>query len=355
MHFKKIRLKELGAFQKTELFQSFEIKPISAFRAQSYLNNPHAEPDDVVLYLLHEENKLIAFRTLFAARLMNQSKRFAWLSGNWVHPDHRRQGYSKKLLDEALKDWDERLMFTNYAPASLQLYLKTKQFQTVYLGYGTRFYFYFKSRKVLAERYPKVGFLLPVLDFFIQLAAGFTHLLFRPMRIRHFSMKESNLPDEDCLEMAEAKKDSYLFARGRKELGWIFNDPWISTSDDQYASNYPFSSYAGQFKYRSIKIFHEDKLVGFLVVLLRDGHMRMVHSQLPYDRMRIAARFLIRLATKNKVETLTVLNPKLAQEVQKRPNPFLFHKKIEHGIYSSFPVSAAMRKIQDGEGDFIFS
>ncbi len=355
MHLKKIRLKELGEFQKSELFRSFEIKPISSFRAQSYLNNPHAEPDDVVLYLLHEENKLIAFRTLFAGRLMNHSKRFAWLSGNWVHPDDRRQGYSQQLLDEALKDWDERLMFTNYAPASLQLYLKTEQFQSVYLDSGTRFYFYFRTRKVLAARYPKFAFLLPVLDFFIQLAAGFTHLLFHPMRIRHFSMKESNMPDEASLEIAEAKKDSYLFARGRRELEWVFNHPWLSAADDQFALSYPFASFSRQFKYRSIKIFHKEKLVGFIIVLLRDGHMRTVHLQLPYDRMRIAARFLIRVAAKNKVETLTVLNPKLAKEVEKRPNPFLFHKKIEHGIYSSFPVSAAMRKIQDGEGDFIFS
>ncbi len=355
MELKTIRLQDLETFGRSELFQSFEIKPISAARIQSYLNNPHGLPGDVVLYLLHEENKLLAFRTLFAGRLMNQSKRFAWLSGNWVHPHYRRQGYSKRLLDEALKDWDERLMFTNYAPESLQLYLKTKQFQTVYLDYGTRFYFYFRSRKVLAGRYPKLAFLLPVLDFFIQLAAGFTHLLFRPMRVRHFSMKESNLPDEACLEMAEAKKDSYLFARGRKELEWIFNHPWLSASDTQSTDNYPFSSFAGQFKYRSIKIFHQNKLIGFMVVLLRDGHMSTVHLQLPYDRMRIAARFLIRVATKNKVETLTVLNPKLAKEIQKRPNPFLLHKKIEHGIYSSFPVSSAMRKIQDGEGDFIFS
>ncbi|KOH46161.1 GNAT family N-acetyltransferase [Sunxiuqinia dokdonensis] len=355
MELTKIRLQDLEAFGRSERFRTFDTKPISLARIQSYLNNPHAEPSDVVLYLLHEENKLIAFRTVFAARLMNQSKRFAWLSGNWVHPGHRRQGYSKKLLDEALKDWDERLMFTNYAPASLQLYLKTKQFQTVYLDHGTRFYFYFKSRKVLAERHPKLDFLLPVLDLFIRLAASFTHLLFRPLRVRHFSMKESALPDETCLTMAESKKDSYLFARGRRELEWILNYPWISLTDDQFVHNYPFLSFAGQFKYRTIKIFQEEKLIGFIVVLLRDGHMRTVHLQLPYDSMRIAARFLIRVAVKNKVESLTVLNPKLAHEVRKRPNPFLFHKKIEHGIYSSFPVSAAMRKIQDGEGDFIFS
>lgn len=355
MQLKKIRLRDLEAFGKSELFQSFLTKPISFGRIQSYLNNPHAKPDDVVLYFFHEDNKLIAFRTLFAARLMNQSKRFAWLSGNWVHPDHRRQGYSQQLLDEAFNDWGERLMFTNYAPASLQLYLKTQQFQTVYLDYGIRFYFYFKTRKVLAGRYPKLAFLLPLVDFFIRLAAGFTHLLFRPMRIRYFSMKESNLPDEACLAMAEAKKDSYLFARGRLELEWIFKYPWLSASDNQFVSNYPFASFSEQFRYRTIKIFRESKLVGFIVVLLRDGHMRTVHLQLPHDTMRIAARFLIRVAVKNKVETLTVLNPKLAKEVKKRANPFLFHKKMEHGIYSSFPVSAAMRKIQDGEGDFIFS
>ncbi|WP_299578305.1 GNAT family N-acetyltransferase [uncultured Sunxiuqinia sp.] len=355
MELKKIRLQELESFLTSDFFRDLETKPISPARVASYVNNPHAEAEDPVLYLLHDDTKLIAFRTLYPARLMNQSKRIAWLSGNWVHPDYRRRGYSTQLLTEALKDWEERLLFTNYAPASLQVYLKSEFFTPMFLEDGVRFYFFVKTADLLRDRFKGMTLFFKVVDVFIRLLANLMRLLYHPRRWKQLNIDVLDLPDEACYRLVEAKKDSYLFERGQKELEWIFAYPWVSTAKKDWLPNYPFSSYASQFHYKTVKFMKGRRLIGFLIYSIRDGHLKTVHLQLPQNSLWVAARFLIQLSVRKKIEILTILEPELAKKIQKHANPFLFHKRIEQGIYSSFPISAAMRKIQDGEGDFIFT
>ncbi|MGQ7867892.1 GNAT family N-acetyltransferase [Sunxiuqinia sp. sy24] len=355
MELKKIRLRELETFLGSDFFRELETKPISPARVASYVNNPHAEADDPVLYLFHDDNKLIAFRSLFSAGLMNQSKRIAWLSGSWVHPDYRRRGYSTQLLAEVMKDWGDRLLFTNYAPASLQVYLKSEQFTPIFLEDGQRFYFFVRTADLLGDRFKGMTFLFKIVDFFIYLLASLMRLLYHPRRWKKLNIDVLDFPDAACYKLVEAKKDGYLFERGQKELEWIFAYPWVSSSNKELIADYPFSSFARQFHYKTVKFMKGRRLIGFLIYSIRDGHLKTVHMQLPPDSLRVAARFLIQLSVREKIEMLTILEPKLAKKIQKHANPFLFHKKIEQGIYSSFPISAAMRKIQDGEGDFIFT
>lgn len=355
MKLKKIRLHELEQFLESEAFRSIAPKPISPFRVKSYMNNPHGEPDDFVLYYLHIDDTLIAYRTLFAAKLTNQTDRFAWLSGNWVHPDYRRQGFSEKLLNEIMIDWDHRLMFTNYAPASLQLYLKSKQFQPIYEAEGERFYLFAKTRSLLKDRFKGIGVLLTVADFFIRLTASLFCFFHKSGQNPSYEIRLQKLPDEPCLKIAEVEQSDYLFQRGKKELKWIFSYPWISTSDSSFSENYAFSSYAKSFHYQVASFYSEHKLIGFLVYSLRGGHLKTVHSHLPVKALSDAAGFLINQAVKNKIEFLTVLNPGLVQEIKTTSNPFLWSKNFEHVIYASFNVAMEELKIQDGDGDFIFT
>jgi GNAT superfamily N-acetyltransferase len=355
MRLKKIQLNELEQFLESEEFRALQPKPVSSFRVVSYLNNPHAKPSDIVLYFFYIENNLIAYRTVFAAKLNGADERFAWLSGNWVHPDYRRQGHSERLLNEILHDWDHRLMFTNYAPASLQLYLKSQQFKEIYFEVGRRFYLFAKTEKLLGHRFKKAVFIFPVLDFLIQLTANIALRLFKPKKHEGFKIEEAGFPDEACLLLDEREKSNYLFERGKKELEWIFSNPWVSTTDDSFADNYAFSSYATHFQYKTAKFYFENGFAGFLIYFIRDGHLKIVHSQIQENMVNVAAGYLVEKASENKVEVLSVLDPQLAKAVKKQRNPFLFSKQIAHGIYASFPVSPDKKKIQDGDGDYIFS
>jgi hypothetical protein len=355
MQLKKISISELDDLLSSELFQQLKDKPISSFRAISYQQNPHAKTNDTVLYFLYDDDILIAYRTILPAKLTTSPDRFAWLSGNWVNPNYRRQGFSEQLLGEILNDWKHRLMFTNYAPASLQLYLKSNKFNPIYLEQGRRFYLYVKTKQLLGHRIKAIGYFSPALDFTIKLASQIKSRCHHSKATSAVKIVELNSPDADCLAMAEASKEDYLFERGQLELKWIFQYPWISTTDDSFLKNYSFSSYSKQFEYKTIKFICEDKLSGFMIVLITNGNMKLVYLKLPKELTQYATKHLIDLSIQYKIKTLTILNPDLAELIAGAANPFIYSKKIDHGIYASFPVSVNGKRIQDGDGDFIFT
>ncbi len=351
----KIRINELSAFAGGEWFAGLPDKPISLLRVNSYLKNPHALEDDPVLYFIKDNNRVLAYRTVFPARLTDEQERFAWLSGNWVHPDYRRQGFSKKLLKEIFVDWKSRLMFTNYAPASLDLYLKTKLFHEVYTAVGTRFYLFFRTKKLLQDRFRGLSFFLPLVDVVVSIVASIKVAAFSAKADSKFSIQKGQLPDEECYRLVEMQKDGHLFLRGKQELQWIFDYPWVSVTDRQNVGDYAFSSFAEQFEYYTAKFFKDGEFVGFLLYSIRDGHLKPLLYYSILDLSDAVAGFLVREMVEGQMEYLTVLDPDLSKVICRKKNPFLFSKKIGHSIYSSFPVINNNQKIQDGDGDFIFT
>ncbi len=350
----KIPIHELEAFTASEWFRALPDKPISYLRVTSYLNNPHALPEDIVLYCLYEKDRVLAYRTVFPARL-SSGERFAWLSGNWVHPEYRRQGLSKRLLAEIDIDWNRKLMFTNYAPASLNLYLQTGLFHKVYSEGGFQFYQFLSTRNFLNKRFPKMSFLWPFADIVLKWMI-LTRLFFTKVYIgREFTVKKSQFPDEACYQLAEEQKTEYLFLRGKSELKWILDYPWVSSANKQNIRDYNFSSWAKQFEYRTVKFYKDSILAGFLLYSIRDGHLKTLHQHFSVDCYQVAARFLIREMVQGRFEFMTVLQPQLAKAIDEQKNTFLARGKRTHDTYASFPVDTIGKKIQDGDGDYIFT
>ena len=358
MELKKVCIKELDDFIRSDWFQTLPDKPISSFRVNSYLKNPHALPDDPVLYFLKEDDRIWAYRTVFADRLTNDGKRFAWFSGNWVHPDYRRKGLSEQLLKEIIIDWKKRLVFTNYAPASLQLYQKTKQFYPFYEATGRRFYLFAKTQKLFYKRYPEFSLIWKLVDRFICLFASVKVLFFRRKDNKKFVFEKMDWPDDECYELIEMQKQKYLFSRGKDELQWILANPWVSTSDKKFVESYAFSSFSNQFEYRTVKVFQKGKFIGFMMYSIRDGHLKLLFKLFNIDcnpLLSSLARYLVREAVDEKLEMMTVLDSELTRAIQRQTTPFLFSKGIDHHFYSSFAIDNKHLKIQDGDGDYIFS
>jgi hypothetical protein len=139
MEIKKISIDELDTFIHSDFFLNAPVKPISPLRALSYINNPNAEKDDIVLYMLIENNKIIAFRTLLPD-MLNDIK-FCWLSGSYVAPDYRGQKLSLKLLENVFDDWNN-FASTNYTRSSIKIQLSTQKLKLLKERNGCIFYFY---------------------------------------------------------------------------------------------------------------------------------------------------------------------------------------------------------------------
>lgn len=358
LNIRKIKLAELEEFYKSIEFKKFKTIPISEARVTSYVNNPHACANDVVLLLGFVNNKLVAFRTLWAgvAFLKTEKVRFAWCSGNWVHPDFRRNGFSEQLLKQAHQSWNGKLMFTNYAPASEKLYLKTGLFSPIHQFEGVRAYLFPKTLKLSSKAQQNIFFkgMCVILDFLIVLWSGFRlHFYFR--KAGKYTFEAIEKPDKMCLGSIQIN-DFNLFRRGEQELNWIFDFPWILNEKSSCKQVYPFSYFSSSFYYRTIKVFEKNRFLGFFIFSVNKGHLKTLYFNLPEGLENELLEYVKQFSKSNKIELLTVYNKSLAFQLLKRKFPFLHVKKYGQKIYSSFEVDRLTQfKFQDGEGDVIFT
>lgn len=360
LEIQKIRLDELENFVESETYKLLSTVPITPDRAKSYIKNPNARPDDVVLYLGFIENNLLAFRTLFAGKINtnNLQIHFAWCSGNWVHPEFRRLGFSEQLLKEAYSDWDKKLMFTNYAPNSEKLYLKTGWFQAINKFDGVRGYLFPKTRKLIARantnKISKFAYL--ILDVLISIISSFRVLFFINKQNNNIRFETISTPDKQCYEFNNKDNFKFLFNREEKELNWIFQFPWLSLSDNFLIQKYPFSSFSKSFNYQTVKIFAENKFEGYFLFSVREGHLKTLYFNIQKGFEKEIALFLKQFCAENKIEIITVYNSTLAKQFFEQKFPFLHVKKYGQKIYSSFEINYNSEyQFQDGDGDVIFT
>ncbi|HCE58469.1 MAG TPA: hypothetical protein DER09_11725 [Prolixibacteraceae bacterium] len=356
----KIKLSELETFVQSKTFKQFEVAPISMLRVQSYKNNPHGLPDDVVLYAGLIENRLVAFRTLFAGLVQteNRTQRFGWCSGNWVHPDFRRKGFSEQLLSEAFIDWNGKLMFTNYAPNSEKLYFKTGKFSVVHQFQGFRGYLFPKTTKLIsfATKNWFTKFVFSIIDSLIFAFTLVRTWFYRSGSDADISFEVLTLPDAACYDSLSSNPVRYSFNRGETELRWIFKFPWITENNPIEAERYPFSLYANDFKYYSVKVFDKNELAGFFIFSVRGGHLKTLFFNLPGRFDQAVAGFLKQFSINQKIEVVTVYNSGVARQLFSQKFPFLRAKKYGQKIYSSFEIKNQQNHhFQDGDGDVIFT
>jgi len=360
LEIKKIRLSELEHFVQSEIWQQFTTIPITDLRVKSYINNPHAKPGDVVLYLGFIEKQLVAFRTLFAdcTHSENQLIHFGWCSGNWVHPDFRRKGFSELLLQEAFTDWNGKLMFTNYAPNSEQLYLKTGKFHAIHQFQGFRGYLFPKTRKLIAgaNKNGVTKFVFSFIDSGIALISSLRILFFSSKKNPDFRFEAIHFPDDECYHLLQDNPLNLVFSRSEAELKWIFQFPWISEHTNFDAEKYPFSSHSTLFIYQTVKVFVKNSLAGFFIFSVREGHLKTLYFCLPNGIEKEVGDYLLQYCLEHKIEVITVYKYEVAQQLLSRKFPFLHAKKYGQKIYSSFEIKSETNcQFQDGDGDVIFT
>lgn len=357
---RKIRLGELKVFTESEFFRQLTHIPITPSRAESYLENPHGKPGDVVLLLAFAHLKLVGFRSLFAGEVQTEKGkiRFGWCSGNWVHPEFRRKGISKMLLEEAYADWDGKLMFTNYAPDSEKLYLKTGWFSPVHQFNGARAYLFPKTVKLLAVS-RKNKFFHALFSWADLCIAGFSSLkvkFLRHLEETDIRFEITGNPETETFGFAEEFRNNFAFQLGEKTLNWIFKYPWISEKNREMADKYPFSSFSNAFGYQTIKIWQRNEWRGAFIVSVREGHLKTLFFWNVNGLEKEIATFLKWYCVNQKSEMLTVYHPGVAKFLLKHRFPFLRVKKYGQKIYSTFPIPGSENlRFQDGDGDVVFT
>ncbi|MDR0365113.1 MAG: hypothetical protein LBH92_08900 [Bacteroidales bacterium] len=354
MELKKIRLRELRNYCESEEFRNFSVKPISSLRAVSYENNPRADQDDVVLYLFVENGVLLAFSLVFADAIIEPNKliRFGWGSGLWTNPDFRGNKLWKALLDEEIKDWDGKIMFTNYAPLLQRIYCGSGAFSLFAERNGYRFYLYPNFKALLKERnfYGKIKIFLPLMNFAARSGSIFKKLFYSNPK---FQYEEISIPDRECWNFVEELNLHSTFNRRDREMQWIVKYPWVRADED--AENiFPFSYTGKTYKLVTFKIYESGQFTGFIVSSLVNGHLKILYYYCSIDNLKDIADLISFVAIQNHIQYLTILDAPLSQAVKLSKNAFVFSKKYSSHVYATFDY-AADKKIFDGDGDNCFT
>ncbi len=354
---KKITINEIPDFINSELYKSLNVKPISEPRAKSYFNNPRALAMDPVIYLLFSKDQFLGFRTILPdlVKTKNDEIRFGWCSGNWINPDHRRKGYSKLILDEAYKDWQYKLMYTNFAKESHLLYNKTSYFRILQKRTRTRFYGDVDVKEILKNRkhYNWIKPVLPGINLFFKLAFLLKKSVFVPYKLKDFSINIKHHPTPDFFSEPIVPKG--LFARSQQEFKWASDYPWLSDANEYKSINYPFSLYEPDHKIWYLTIYKHNQVTGKLILSTRNKQMKLLYNYAP-NNAQIAAKAIINLCHEKNMKTFSVMDPQISKQIVKLKKPFIASKRYQMGIYSTFEINDSKDiSIHDGDGDYIFT
>ena len=345
----KVRLNELETFCNSPFYRAFPIKPISPLRVKSYIENPRANANDIVLYMFVENGEIIAFRTILSD-FIGKNKPFGWCSGTWVKSEFRGQKLSVKLLCEVLNDWDN-LMFTNYAPTSEFCNLSTQKFTLLKKRTGLRFYLYPDFREIFGERLPRLKPLLPLLSATVGGVSFLKSCVFPTKDVKFIEMDSL---DEDCRNFLRNFPATY-FNRKEAELDWIIKFPWL-TSEKYSDFVYPFSFSEIDYSLKIVKIFDNNSFAGFFIYTIINSKMKLIFHYLENEKLNLMVNAVAALARKNRIAYLSILDPSLANRFREKSRCFAFSKRISFHIYSTLDIANEQNlTVFDGDGDNCFT
>lgn len=361
MDLKAYTLEELEPYLYTLYADPKSHIPVPPTRLRSYLNNPRASLSDPVLYEMRQGGEVTGYRTLLPDCFYDREgnpQRFAWLSGNWVRPDMRRRGISTRLLEMAEKQWEGRLMYTNYAPESKALYDHTGRFRLLANREGKRFHLRSAAEELLAQRMGSRK-ILQSADLLIN--------ALRERRLEKFSIRldiPCSAEQVDGFiarlsELAGKLQQDALFRRDREIFQWALEYPWV-TEQACDPINYHFSYLANRFENIIHHVVHPDgQSQGILWLIIHNNVLSVPYlfagNKSLYPCM---AGIIIRTMIDSGITHSTIRNPELTAAlmankrvflaVRKMPQLIFAHKKLT-GLLPEHPV------IHDGDGDVMFT
>jgi len=354
-------LEELESHLQNSPSRPSGTQSMSPLRLASYLKNPRAESADVVLIEMREAGQLLAYRTLLPDHFITrqgQKVRFAWLSGNWVHPHYRRKGWSTSLLQSLEKAWEGRLMYTNYAPASKAVYDRSGSFREVFLREGKRYYLRAASEELLGKRMGGSRFLRKM--------DGFTNRI-REGKLERFRQDISpgchiepldGFDEESRKYISELQEDS-LFQRDTEVFNWAINYPWI-TDKEAPSVDYHFSYLARRFENHLLKFRQPDTgNLGLLWMVLHNHVLStpyvFAENGSLYPHM---TAYILKTMLDTGVSHATLRNQQLSDGLLSYKRQFLHIRNMPQRIYAHVKLADQIpldKSLQDGDGDVMFT
>jgi len=369
MEIKLLKSKNLEAFLNSEEFRKMPNIPISEHRAISHLKNPALEENDIILLLCYIDDIFAGYLGTLPDNLniKGKKKHIAWLSCLWVNPQMRRKGVAAGLLSKAHELWEKDLLIVNFTPHAKKAYDKLNSFIEFTSYRGVRTYLRMNLHKLQLQKNPankKYEFPLKIFDIVFNLFNDLRLMFFNYKKtLKNITAEKINEIDSDTYSLIENHNKNDIVKRDKDSLNWIIKYPWMLQGDpnSKEAKRYEFSSFSKKFKFESFRLKdNENNIFCFLMFNLRDRHLKIPYFYCNSEKQHLALRFIYSYLLKNKVNYLTVFNPRLKESIYNYSSPFFLKRELTRTYLITKKLKAGIPEEQeiifrDGDGDSAFT
>jgi hypothetical protein len=363
MRFVEITLSGIVDFTSTEEFRNGSLIPITPHRAASQSLNPRGHPDDIILIVAYNNNELIGYIGALPDRLnLVPGKRVAWNSGWWVDPERGRDA-AMPLFYRFLERWGKHVLFADLTPLTYQIACKTGFFDGK-VRMGVRGYLRMPLSDILPPKnriFKLIKWMFSTTDFIFNVLWKLRLLIWknRHKMDKNIECEFVNNWDPSISELIRHGSAMELIRRGEAEFDWIRDNPWILQGNpDENARRYHFSSYIKRFEHKRVKISRGNKVIAFLIVTLRDNHLKVPYLYYDKGAMPEILNFLIHHMISVHARFISVFRDDISEYLLNSRTPMIWKKRIARYTAISKEISGLLPEgyiLQDGDGDAVFT
>lgn len=361
METKSYNRQQLAAFIESDFYKKLEHIPISHHRAISHIQNPDCTEDDILLWATYENDQLVGYVGVLSGIycVNNIEKKIYWLSCFWVDPSFRQLNVASQLFFPLIKRYKDQLILSNFIPSLEKTYQSLGVFQPTQVKTGTKFFLDFCFTNLIISRIPKIAFLKSVFEFAEKVGNSIL-----PVRKLFFKEQKYRCQIDETFELdAEIQTFIDVFhttknfvKRDTTHIDWILAHPWVLEGKPDAASKrYYFTSVSNQFKYFTLKVTHNGKIVGFVILKQRDKELDVSYIYSFDDAINDIAVYLLDKVKTGKLKTIITFDDRLAKAVEMRRIHYILSKEMKRSYIISKNIELDVKLLHEGDGDTIFT
>jgi len=362
MRFEEYTLSELVHYTLTDRYEQSTVVPITRHRARSQVKNPRANSEDIVLIIAYnDKDEIIGYIGALPDWISgDMHKKMAWNSCWWVDPVKGREA-AMPLFYRFLDRWDSKVMFSELTPQTFQIVSRIEFFESNIIK-GCRGYLRLPLSEILPAKknvFRSIRWLLCAFDTVFNLFWEIRLKIWASVNKKVMKYQFVGSIDDETTRLINQSIQNELLKRGEEELIWIRDHPWlIEGRPDTYAGRYHFASHARHFLHQWVKIKSGDDLRAFLVITLRDGHLKVPYLYCTPGSLPGILNFLLHYMITNKVLYISIYRSDFADCIMESKTPMWYKKRIPRYTAVSKNLSGFLPGnyfLQDGDGDCVFT
>lgn len=359
---RQLNKKALQAYIDSEEYKTAPNIAISYHRAISHIQNPHADEDDVLLFVAYDGQQMAGYLGALPDDFYDahgNKHHFAWMSCLWIDPAQRGKNIAASLVKNCFTAWKNRILLTEYTGPAANLYYKLDIFSKLPPLNGRRWYLQSDLARILPPKnnfFNRIKPLLVIFDTASNAVLGIGNIF----KNQGVNLNEVVEISHEMAQFIQKSTSNIGFLTKSNIIQWMLQHPWLVQSKPTMDSvRYYFSSVADQFVSKAFIIQNDkNQITGFMLIIVRDGHLKI--PVLHYDcSIAEVAKVVKSIIRQYQVKTFTLYHPELIHHLQSKTVFFSFSKSIVRKYLISTVFWAELDHIavplSDGDGDAAFT